>query len=85
MSSLLLGVYEGEELVYTGRAGTGFTARTQKDLAEEFKSLKKKEPPFKQVPVSGKNATITWLEPVLVAENQVCGMDRGSFAETGKL
>ena len=27
VSSLLLGIYEGEKLVYAGRAGTGFTER----------------------------------------------------------
>lgn len=68
VSSLLLGVYEGEELVYAGRAGTGFTMRSMKELEEKFKSIMRKTAPFKQAPEPKKNEEITWLEPELVAE-----------------
>jgi bifunctional non-homologous end joining protein LigD len=68
VSSLLLGVYEGEELVYTGRAGTGFTERGMKELEEKFGAIKRKTSPFKQAPETKKSEKITWLEPVLVAE-----------------
>jgi bifunctional non-homologous end joining protein LigD len=70
VSSLLLGVYEGQELIYAGRAGTGFTMRGMKELEEKFKPLRRKTAPFKQAPGSGKNEKITWLEPELVAEIQ---------------
>ncbi len=68
VSSLLLGVYEGEELVYAGRAGTGFTARTVKALEENFEKIKRSAAPFKRAPEPKKNEGITWLEPELVAE-----------------
>ena len=68
VSSVLLGVYEGEELVYAGRAGTGFTVRSMKELEEEFQSMKRETTPFKQAPESKKNEEITWLQPELVAE-----------------
>ncbi len=68
ISSLLVGVYEGNELVYSGRAGTGFTIKTMKELQKKFESIKRKESPFKQPPKPTKNEKITWLEPVLVAE-----------------
>jgi bifunctional non-homologous end joining protein LigD len=68
VSSLLLGVYEGDELVYAGRAGTGFTARTAKELEEKFTLLRRSTSPFKQVPARKQNETITWLEPELAAE-----------------
>jgi bifunctional non-homologous end joining protein LigD len=68
VSSLLLGVYEGDELIYAGRAGTGFTVRSMKELAEKFEVIKRKNSPFKQAPAPKKNENITWLEPVLVAE-----------------
>ena len=68
VSSLLLGVYEGEQLVYAGRAGTGFTVRTMKELEEEFQRIKREKAPFKQAPEPKKNEIITWLEPELVAE-----------------
>jgi len=68
VSALLLGVYEGEELVFAGRAGTGFTARIMKELEQKFKSIKREASPFKKSPEPKKNEMITWLEPVLVAE-----------------
>ncbi len=68
VSSLLLGVYEGEDLIYVGRAGTGFTERTMKELEEKFKSIRRKEAPFKQAPIPKKNEVFTWLAPELVAE-----------------
>lgn len=68
ISSLLLGVYEGKELVYAGRAGTGLTERTMKELEAKFKSIKMANTPFKQAPDVKSNEKITWLEPVLVAE-----------------
>lgn len=68
ISSLLLGVYEGQALVYTGRAGTGLNSRGIKELEEKFERIKSKEPPFRQTPEQKKNEKITWLEPVLAAE-----------------
>lgn len=68
VSSLLLGIYEGDELVYAGRAGTGFTVRTMKELEEKFNGIKRESTPFKQEPEAKKNEEIIWLEPVLVAE-----------------
>lgn len=68
VSSILLGVYEGGELVYAGRAGTGFTVRTMKELEEKFKEIKREAAPFKRSPKPKKNEEIIWLEPELVAE-----------------
>jgi bifunctional non-homologous end joining protein LigD len=68
VSSLLLGVYEGKELVYAGRAGTGLTERSMKELGKKFESIKREVTPFKRAPEPRKNEKITWLEPGLVAE-----------------
>ena len=68
VSSLLLGIYDGKELVYAGRAGTGLTVRSMKELEKKFERLKREVTPFKQAPESRKNEKITWIEPVLVAE-----------------
>ena len=70
VSSLLLGVYEGQELIYAGRAGTGLTMRGMKELEEKFERLKRKTAPFRGAPEPRKNEKITWLEPELVAEIQ---------------
>ncbi|MGI1658907.1 MAG: DNA ligase D [Desulfitobacterium sp.] len=68
ISSLLLGIYEGEDFIYCGRAGTGFSERERKKLAEQFKSLQKAEPSFTEAPQPRSNERMTWLEPKLVAE-----------------
>lgn len=68
ISALLLSVYEGEELVYCGRAGTGLSRRDMEELAEKFKGLERSEAPFKFAPKPRPNERITWLEPKLVAE-----------------
>lgn len=68
VSSLLLGIYEGGELVYAGRAGTGLSEADMKELEGKFKSIKRMEPPFKLAPKPRSNEKITWLEPELVAE-----------------
>lgn len=68
VSSLLLGVYEGEELIYVGRAGTGISESSMKELNEKFENLKLADPPFKEVPKAKSNEVLTWLKPELVAE-----------------
>ncbi|ABX42101.1 DNA ligase D [Lachnoclostridium phytofermentans] len=68
ISSLLLGVYEGEELVFAGRAGTGLSESDMKTLEEKFENIKRMAPVFKTAPSPKSNEKITWLEPKLVAE-----------------
>lgn len=68
VSSLLLGYYQGDELIYAGRAGTGFTVRVMTELEGKFEKLIRETPPFKQAPAPKKNEKIFWLEPKLVAE-----------------
>ncbi len=68
VSSLLLGVYDGEELVYAGRAGTGINQNDMKVLEEKFENLKRSDSPFRLVPKPRPKEKITWLEPEMVAE-----------------
>lgn len=68
ISSLLLGVYEGEELIYTGRAGTGMSEKDRRVLEKEFDSIKRVDSPFQFTPEARTREKITWLEPVLAAE-----------------
>lgn len=73
VSSLLLGFYEGERLVYAGRAGTGLTVRGMEELGGKFERIKRETAPFKDAPEPRKNETVTWLEPELVAEIRFAG------------
>lgn len=68
ISSLLLGVYEGKELIYSGRAGTGFPKKVIEVLLKEFKPLLRKTSPFKIAPEKRTEEEIFFLTPKLVAE-----------------
>ncbi len=68
VSSLLLGVYEGEVLIYAGRAGTGLTTRGMAELENQFLRIKRDTSAFKQPPRVRAHEKTTWLEPWLVAE-----------------
>lgn len=68
VSALLLGVYDGQDLVYAGRAGTGFTQKTMDMLEEKFREIKSQSSPFRDAPDKRSDETITWLEPTLIAE-----------------
>lgn len=68
ISSLLLGIYEGEDFIYAGRAGTGLSENDMIMLVKQFNQIIRKDSAFKLPPKSKSNENITWLEPVLVAE-----------------
>jgi bifunctional non-homologous end joining protein LigD len=68
--SLILGYWQGNELVYAGNVGTGFTDEEIDELLAKLKPLERKEPPFRTVPKMPKvrKDAIVWVEPKLVAE-----------------
>jgi bifunctional non-homologous end joining protein LigD len=66
-ASLLLGEYDGSELNYRGRVGTGFDDAEMEALGEKLQALSRKTPPFKKVPQSVARAA-KWVTPRLVAE-----------------
>lgn len=78
-ASLLVGEYSGDELVYRGRVGTGFTEETMEDLSSLMKPLSRKTPPFQSVPSDAKRGAV-WLTPKLVAE-----LNYGSLTGSGLL
>lgn len=66
--ALLLGVYEGKQLVYAGRVGTGFTQRSLRDIHGELVKRERKTMPFASLPKGTDERGVTWLTPELVAE-----------------
>ena len=70
LGSLVLGMYEGGELVYVGNVGTGFNDREIDRLLEKLKRLERKTPPFQNVPKMPRvrKGDVVWVEPKLVAE-----------------
>src|SRR5207237_8767035 len=70
LGSLILGVREGDELVYAGNVGTGFTDKEIDRLLAKLRPLERKDPPFREVPKMPKvrKGDVVWVEPKLVAE-----------------
>lgn len=63
--ALLLGLYEGEKLLYIGSAGSGFTSETQKRLWSQLQTLRVSQCPFAERPETRERAY--WTNPALVA------------------
>jgi bifunctional non-homologous end joining protein LigD len=64
--SLVLGVYQGDELIYIGHSGGGFGAKDLQEIREKLDPLIQKECPFKVEPKT--NTPATWVKPELVCE-----------------
>jgi bifunctional non-homologous end joining protein LigD len=64
--SLALGVFEGNELVYIGQSGGGFSSMDLKLIRERLGPLIQKESPFKVEPKT--DTKVIWLSPKLVCE-----------------
>lgn len=64
--TLVLGVFEGDELVCIGHSGGGFTTKDLKKIREKLNPLIQKRCPFDVEPQT--NAPVTWVKPELVCE-----------------
>jgi bifunctional non-homologous end joining protein LigD len=64
--ALLIGYYEGDDLVYAGKVGTGFAGRVLEDLAARLARLERDEPPFTKGTLP--RLRVHWVEPELVGQ-----------------
>jgi bifunctional non-homologous end joining protein LigD len=64
--ALLLGVYEGTDLIYVGHTGTGFNERELARVMKLLKPLETDKCPFKNKPKT--NERPHWVRPELVAQ-----------------
>ena len=64
--ALHVGVYEGDDLVYAGRVGTGFDDTTLDNIFKQLQPLRRAASPFARGTPLGRGHT--WVEPRLVAE-----------------
>jgi len=76
-SSLLVGVFKNNKLVFTGKIGTGFTVKLQKEMMEKFEPLIIPDSPFANEPDVNQpsrfrpnppKAIAVWLKPELICE-----------------
>jgi DNA ligase D-like protein (predicted ligase) len=65
--ALLVGYYDGDELRYAGKVGTGFDQATLHELGAKLRELRQPEPPFTD-PSQISDRTVTWVAPKLVAQ-----------------
>lgn len=66
LGSLLVGVYEKGELVYTGHSGGGIPDNQRKTLQAKLAKLERKTSPFQTEPKP--NAPVHWVRPEVVCE-----------------
>jgi bifunctional non-homologous end joining protein LigD len=89
--SLIVGYYQGKDLIFAGKVGTGFNARLLRSLHGRFRSLEQDQCPFANLPMPrgskwGKAITRSemkychWVEPQLV-----CQVKFGEWTRDGRL
>jgi bifunctional non-homologous end joining protein LigD len=66
LGALVLGIYEGNDLVYIGHAGGGFNAESLAEMRARLDPLVQKSCPFKVKPKT--NAPVHWVKPTQVCE-----------------
>ncbi len=67
LGSLLLGYHEGGKLIYAGRAGTGFTQKSQGEIRKRLEAIRAPKSSFAAVgPAERREGQ--WVRPELVAE-----------------
>lgn len=66
LGALLVGYYEGNDLVYAGKVGTGFDRATLRSLHQRMSPLEQDSSPFTRGQVREKDTR--WVRPVLVAQ-----------------
>jgi bifunctional non-homologous end joining protein LigD len=78
-ASLLVGTREGDQLVYRGRVGTGFSEETLETLGDALRKRERKTMPFASVPAEFRRGA-RWVTPDLVAE-----IDFAEFTDDGHI
>ena len=67
LGALLLGYYEGDVLVYTGKVGTGFDTKTLLDLRARLDKMAQPASPFGGAHIIRERG-VHWVRPELVAQ-----------------
>src|SRR5439155_19425321 len=63
--ALLVGMFDGPRLRYTGKVGTGYTLETLRDLGAKLRRLRTSAPPFDPAP---RMKDAIWVRPELVGQ-----------------
>lgn len=68
ISSLILGAYSADEVIYVGRVGTGFTEKLSQDMQNKLDKIKIDKSMFKVVPKISAKEKIVWTKLKYIAE-----------------
>jgi bifunctional non-homologous end joining protein LigD len=68
LGALLLGVNEAATLRYAGKVGTGFDARSRRDLLDRLRPIETLDSPFEVGPTRAEAARAHYVRPSLVGE-----------------
>ncbi len=80
IGSLLVGVYDNGDLVYSGHVGTGFTQQALQMLGRRLAPLRRSASPF-ATPIPAEDArSAHWVDPELVAD-----VEFAQWTRTGRL
>src|SRR5206468_3565921 len=63
--AILVGLYDGPRLRFTGKVGAGFSIATLADLGEQMSALQTTGSPFDPTPDERR---VTWIRPKLIAQ-----------------
>jgi len=77
LGALLIGYFDGVDLRYAGKVGTGFTASVLTQLHTQLRALQQTAPAFVDPP---REPTATWVEPSMVVE-----VAFGEWTDSGRL
>lgn len=76
--ALVLGVYDGHDLIYVGHTGGGFDEEMLATVSQELEPLRREDCPFKDRPKT--NMPVVWVAPSLV-----CDITFRGWTESGHL
>ncbi len=83
LGALAVGVYEGDALRFAGMVGSGFDARSRRELLARLAGLETDTPPFDPRPAAGSRgrwgrdlAEVRWVRPELVIRVEAAGWTR---------
>ena len=78
IGALLLGYFDGDDFIYVGHTGGGFTREGLKEMSHRLAKLERAKAPFKTVPKTNERAH--WVTPKVVVEVKF-----GEWTADGKL
>jgi bifunctional non-homologous end joining protein LigD len=77
LGALAVGVYEGDRLQFAGKVGSGFNARTRKEVRKRLEAIASSTPPFDPAPErKGELRNVVWVKPELVIRAELGGWTR---------